>query len=385
MLKNQKHLFSLSDDIHYLNCAYKAPLLKASEAGVIEALKQEYDPIGFTTDTFFDDVDHIKTLFGKLIHCDANQVAIIPSTSYGFASVLNNIPYKQGQHVLTVENEFPSDFYSIQRWCDTYNSEIKIIKPDAGLDHIGENWNAKLIDAINEDTAIVNISSVHWMTGLRFDLEAIGKKCKSVDAKFIVDGTQSVGALPMDIEKYHIDALICASYKWLIGPYSMGLMYISSEFNNGIPLEESWMNRSNAKDFRNLTNYTTSYTSGAGRYNVGETSNFISMPILKAGLEQVLQWTPQGIQTYNKQLIQPLRDYLKKLDVQFENDVYFSNHIIGVKLPDSINIEKLTENLAKYNVYLSVRGTSLRISINVFNTPKDIERLIKVIEITRIS
>jgi len=180
MLKNQKHLFSLSDDIHYLNCAYKAPLLKASEAGVIEALKQEYDPIGFTTDTFFDDVDHIKTLFGKLIHCDANQVAIIPSTSYGFASVLNNIPYKQGQHVLTVENEFPSDFYSIQRWCDTYNSEIKIIKPDAGLDHIGENWNAKLIDAINEDTAIVNISSVHWMTGLRFDLEAIGKKCKSV-------------------------------------------------------------------------------------------------------------------------------------------------------------------------------------------------------------
>jgi len=385
MLKNQKHLFSLSDDIHYLNCAYKAPLLKASEAGVIEALKQEYDPIGFTTDTFFDDVDHIKTLFGKLIHCDANQVAIIPSTSYGFASVLNNIPYKQGQHVLTVENEFPSDFYSIQRWCDTYNSEIKIIKPDAGLDHIGENWNAKLIDAINEDTAIVNISSVHWMTGLRFDLEAIGKKCKSVDAKFIVDGTQSVGALPMDIEKYHIDALICASYKWLIGPYSMGLMYISSEFNNGIPLEESWMNRSNAKDFRNLTNYTTSYTSGAGRYNVGETSNFISMPILKAGLEQVLQWTPQGIQTYNKQLIQPLRDYLKKLGVQFENDVYFSNHIIGVKLPDSINIEKLTENLAKYNVYLSVRGTSLRISINVFNTPKDIERLIKVIEITRIS
>jgi len=189
----------------------------------------------------------------------------------------------------------------------------------------------------------------------------------------------------MDIEKYHIDALICASYKWLIGPYSMGLMYISSEFNNGIPLEESWMNRSNAKDFRNLTNYTTSYTSGAGRYNVGETSNFISMPILKAGLEQVLQWTPQGIQTYNKQLIQPLRDYLKKLGVQFENDVYFSNHIIGVKLPDSINIEKLTENLAKYNVYLSVRGTSLRISINVFNTPKDIERLIKVIEITRIS
>lgn len=383
MLNNQKHLFSLSNDIHYLNCAYKAPLLKASEVGVIKALQREHDPIGFTTESFFDDVDEIKTLFGKLVNCDANQVAIIPSTSYGFASVLNNIPCKEGQHVLTVEHEFPSDFYSIQRWCDTHNSEIKIIKPDAGLDRIGENWNTKVINNITKDTAIVNISSVHWMTGLRFDLEAIGKKCKSVGAKFIVDGTQSVGALPMDIKKYNIDALICASYKWLIGPYSMGLMYISPEFNNGVPLEESWMNRTNAKDFRNLTNYTPNYAPGASRYNVGETSNFISMPILKSGLEQILRWTPEGIQTYNKQLIQPLRDYLEGLGVIFENEAYFSNHIIGVKLPAVINIEKLTQNLIKHNVYLSVRGTSLRISVNVFNTNKDIERLIEVIELTQ--
>ena len=383
MLSNQKKLFNLSDDIHYLNCAYKAPLLKAAEEGVIQVLQLERSPIHFTTDYFFDDAVLVKQLFGKLINCNSNQVAIIPSTSYGFASVLNNIPYKQGQHVLTVENEFPSDYYAIQRWCTTHSAQLKIIKPDVGLSRIGENWNTKLINAINEDTAIVNISSVHWMTGLKFDLEAIGNKCKSVGAKFIVDGTQSVGALPIDVVKFKIDALICASYKWLFGPYSLGLMYISKEFNNGVPLEESWMNRINARDFSQLTNYSTTYGAGAMRYNVGETSNFITMPVLKTGLKQVLSWTPEAIQEYCKNLIHPLKRYLESLGVIFEYDYYFSNHIIGIKLPNTINKSALVNNLTKHRIYISVRSTSLRISVNIFNTPDDIKQLIEAIEDTK--
>ncbi len=383
MLSTQKHLFSLKDTIHYLNCAYKSPLLKTSEDELLKAVQKERNPINFTPNDFFEDTEIVRQLFGTLVNCNAKQVAVIPSTSYGLASVLNNISYTTGQQVITVENEFPSDYYSIKRWCDTHNAELKIIKPNAELKHIGENWNTKLINAINHKTAIVNISSVHWMTGLKFDLEAIGKKCKSVNAKFIVDGTQSVGALPIDIKKYNIDALICASYKWLMGPYAMGLMYISSEFNNGIPLEESWMNRTNARNFKQLTNYTTNYGEGAMRYNVGQTSNFISMPILKSGLEQITRWTPKAIQNYCEDLIVPLRNYLQNLGLVFEHSKYFSNHIVGFTLPSTINIDLLIKQLEAHRVYLSVRSTSLRVSVNVFNTTKDIEKLITVIELTK--
>ncbi len=383
MLSTQKHLFSLKDTIHYLNCAYKSPLLKASEDELLKAVQKERNPINFTPNDFFEDTEIVRQLFGTLVNCNAKQVAVIPSTSYGLASVLNNISYTTGQQVITVENEFPSNYYSIKRWCDTHNAELKIIKPNAKLKHIGENWNTKLINAINHKTAIVNISSVHWMTGLKFDLEAIGKKCKSVNAKFIVDGTQSVGALPIDIKKYNIDALICASYKWLMGPYAMGLMYISSEFNNGIPLEESWMNRTNARNFKQLTNYTTNYGEGAMRYNVGQTSNFISMPILKSGLEQITRWTPKAIQNYCEGLIVPLRNYLQNLGLVFEHSKYFSNHIVGFTLPSTINIDLLIKQLEAHRVYLSVRSTSLRVSVNVFNTTKDIEKLITVIELTK--
>ena len=74
------------------------------------------------------------------------------------------------------------------------------------------------------------MSSIHWMNGTKFKLKEIGERCKKFGAMFIVDGTQSVGALKMDINEYNIDALVCASYKWLFGPYSMGLAYFSDQF-----------------------------------------------------------------------------------------------------------------------------------------------------------
>ncbi len=93
-----------------------------------------------------------------------------------------------------------------------------------------------------------------------------------------LDGTKSVGALSMDVEKYQIDALICAGYKWLPGPYTLGLAYMGPHFHQGIPIKESWMNRSNAEDFFNLTTYDPVYRLGAGRFSMDPSSNFLSCP-----------------------------------------------------------------------------------------------------------
>src|SRR5690606_1217775 len=130
------------------------------------------------------------------------------------SALLNVKPKKKG-NAITIKDEFPSGYFSLQRWCEKNDNELKVIEPNPGLQLAGENWNRKIIEAIDIRTTVVLISSVHWMNGLRFDLKAIGEKCSSVGARFIVDGTQSVGALPMDVEEFKIDALICATYKWL--------------------------------------------------------------------------------------------------------------------------------------------------------------------------
>ena len=114
---------------------------------------------------------------------------------------------------------FESAYFSLKRWCENNQNELVTIDPDPNLTLIGADWNHKIIDAIDENTSIVLISSVHWMNGTKFDLKRIGEKCVEVGAKFIVDGTQSVGALTMDVKDFNIDALICAGYKWLFGYY----------------------------------------------------------------------------------------------------------------------------------------------------------------------
>jgi len=383
MLKNQKQLFNLNENIHYFNCAYKAPLLKASEKAGIEALIRDRNPADIAPADFFNETEEVRVLFGKIVNCLPSEVVIIPSASYGFSSVLNNISCTKGQHAIIVDNDFPSGYFSIKRWCETNKADLKIIKADNNDELIGKIWNNKIIDSINEKTAVVILSSIHWMNGLKFDLENIGEKCKVMGAKFIVDGTQSVGVLPMDVKKFNIDALICPSYKWLFGPYSLGLAYFGTYFNHGKPIEESWLNRTNAVDFDNISNYDPKYKPNAGRYNVGETSNFILMAMLKQALLQVNKWLDSDIQSYSKELIKPLLSYLQNLGVKFESSICFSNHLFSLKLPEEVNSELLKENLIKNNIYLSVRGKSIRVSIHVFNTPEDIEKLIEVIELTK--
>lgn len=381
-MKSQKHLFSLDPEVHYLNCASKSPLLKTAENAAIEALIRGRNPMRISVNDFFDEVEEVRKSFGEIVNCGAKNVALIPSSSYGFSSVLKNtLPKKKGTAIV-LEEEFPSGYFAAKRWCEEHQNELVVVKPDAGLDLLGEHWNSKILEAIDENTSLVLISAIHWMTGLKYDLAAIGAKCEAVGAYFIVDGSQAVGALPIDVEALKIDALISAGYKWLFGSYSLAIAYIGDKFKNGTPLEESWMNRTNARDLSTLTQYEPTYQPRAGRYNVGETSNFILMPILKTGLEQINTWQVSNIQTYAKELIQPLLAYLKSIGSVLESEAYFSNHLFALSLPEQISLDELRVKLGDNKVVISSRGKYLRVSVNVFNDSEDIEQLIRAIQAT---
>ena len=117
---------------------------------------------------------------------------------------------------------------------------------------------------------MVSIGHVHWSDGTLFHLEKIRAKLDKTGGLLVIDGTQSVGALPFSISKIRPDALICAGYKWLMGPYSLGLAYYGPAFDNGMPVEENWINRHNSEDFTGLIGYQDTYREMSLRYEVGE-------------------------------------------------------------------------------------------------------------------
>lgn len=372
----QKHLFQLDSDIHYLNNATKGPLLRSAEEAAIHALQRGRNPAAVTVDHFFDLAAEVKSLYAQLVNCDADQVALIPSVSYGIASILKNVKPKPNGNVITIQDEFPSDVFAAQAWCERHDNELIFVSPSTkDRTEIGSNWNNNILNQINEQTTFVIISSLHWANGIDFKLKEIGEKCHEYKAKLIVDGTQSVGTQPINLKETKISALVSASYKWLLGPYSVGMMYLDESFYDGTPLEETWMNRTNAKNFSGLTEYDPKYTNNAGRYNMGEFSNFILLPIAKAGLEQILKWTPEAIQEYDKKLTAPLFDYLG-----IKDNSSYSNHLFSLPVPASVNKEKLKESFTRNNIVVSHRGESIRVSVNVFNDENNINTLIKAIE-----
>ena len=382
-MQNQKALFSLDPEVHYLNCAYMSPIMKSVEQKGIEGLIRKRNPYHLVPEDFFTEVAEARKLFAEMINCRPSQIALIPSASYGLSAAISNISPDQGTFALTLDQEFPSDFFPLQRWCEKNNKSIKSIRIDAPAGEHGDAWNREILDSINQDAAVLVMSSVHWMNGIRFDIKAIGEKCRANDCLLIVDGTQSFGALPIDVQESKIDALVCASYKCMMGPYSIGLAYLGEAFNEGIPLEESWMNRTNAMNFRDLTDYEEQYTPDAGRYNVGEFSNFILVPMLIEALKQLKAWGPAEVQAYCYELVQPLLAYCEGIGVQLEKEENRSSHILGLQLPESINSDELLKRLKERKIIVSVRGSTIRVSPSVYNGPEDIQALIDTIESCR--
>jgi selenocysteine lyase/cysteine desulfurase len=185
--------------------------------------------------------------------------------------------------------------------------------------------------------------------------------------------------MPFDVQKIQPDALICAGYKWLLGPYSIGLAYYGPAFDNGKPLEENWINRLNSEDFAGLVNYEKRYQEGALRYEVGEHSNFILVPMLLKAIQQIKKWKVEQIQEYCRHISADAIEELREKGFFIEDEMWRGSHLFGMRFPQNIDLAKLKESFTRHKVFVSYRGNAVRISPNVYNTPSDFDRLLKAV------
>ena len=373
-MRCQKTKFILSKKVTYLNCAYMSPMLKKVEKAGVKGIKQKRKPYHITPIDFFKTSDLVKKRFSSIIDCkNHNRIAIIPSASYGLANVVNNISIKEKDEIILLDEQFPSNVYPWLNLKERSKAKLVFIKrPDTLIDS-GKKWNEEILASITNKTKVVAIGNIHWACGTLVDLIAIRKKTAEVGALLIIDGTQSIGALPLSIEKIQPDALICAGYKWLMGPYSIGVAYYGNYFDKGIPIEDNWINRMGSENFSGLINYSDKYGELASRYNVGEQSNFILLPMLLAGLNQIESWGVKNIQDYCKNLISEEIKKVNQKKYWIEKENYRANHLFGIKQLD--NKVNLIEKLKSKKISVSIRGDKIRVSPHVYNDKREIKKL----------
>ncbi len=377
MLRSQREKFSLQRKHAYINCAYMSPLMKKVENAGIKGIKKKRTPFKVTQYDFFHDLENLRLLYSKLIdNKESSRIATIPSVSYGMANVAKNVDIADHQHIVLIGEQFPSNVYP---WKSIVNSEkqLRFVTAPPVSDGRGKQWNDDILNAIDENTKLVSLANIHWADGTLFDLMAIRKRTQAVGALLVIDGTQSVGALPISINELQPDALICASYKCLMGPYSFGLAYYGEAFDNGTPIEENWINRLNSDDFAGLVNYEDQYSSGSLRYGVGEQSNFILVPMQIAATKQLLKWNPANVQEYCESLVDPILPEITSLGCWIEDKQYRASNLFGIYLPEKADLEKVKKVFKKNRVHVSFRGKAIRISPQVYNDAWDMKKLTK--------
>lgn len=354
-----------------------APQLKSVTSIGMEQLHQKSRPNQITEADFFKNKEILRERFAQLIHCeDSQRIAIIPSASFGICTAMHNIPFESGDEIIVLEEQFPSNIYS---WKQLESRGVIVTSIAAPQIHPGrgKDWNDRILNAINPKTKCVAIPHCHWADGTKFDLKSIREITRKVGAYLIIDGTQSVGALPFSVKDLQPDALICAGYKWLLGPYSIGVAYFGERFDHGTPLDNNWMNHEGAENFSNLVNYNHTLKPKAVRYDIGESSNFILVPMLSEAIMQLLAWTPAAIQNYAKDISEESCNTLKNAGYFIEEPTYRGHHLFGIYLAPHHRIADIKARLSKATIFVSYRGNAIRISPNVYNTKEDMDRLLK--------
>lgn len=364
----QRHLFRIPDDVCYLNCSYMSPQLDAVCRAGHEAVDLKAEPWRVASEHWFDRVEDVRERFAQIIGATANDVALIPSASYGISTAARNCPVASGQTIVLIADQFPSCVYSWRRKVEESGGEIVTVPRPS--DH---DWTAAILAQIDSRCAVVTLPAFHWTDGGRIDLVEVGRATRAVGAKLVLDLSQSVGAAPFDIAEVDPDWITAPTYKWLLGPYSAGFLYVAARNHAGVPLEENWILRQGSDDFNRLVDYQDAYREGARRYDVGERSNFVLIPMVRAGLDQLLEWGVDRIastlRTRNAQILKIAEEAgFRALPAEHR-----APHILGLSREGGLP-EGIVDHFREQSVYLGIRGGSLRVAPHLHVSDDDLDR-----------
>ncbi|HVV04313.1 MAG TPA: aminotransferase class V-fold PLP-dependent enzyme [Puia sp.] len=372
VIPNQKKLFSIPEGVTYMNCANMAPFLRTVEEAGIRAIEQRRHPWTIQADQWFEPAEELRGLFARLIGADRDDVALIPSASYGLAIAQRNMNLRPGQTIVMLDQQYPSNVYAWQELAITSGAVIDTVKRAEG-----ESWADAILRTVDHRTGLVAIPNCHWTDGSFVDLELVSRKVREVGAKLVIDASQSLGAYPLDVRKIQPDFVVAVGYKWLLGPYNLGYLYAAPAYQaDGSPIEWSWMVKAGSDDFTRLVDYTEAYKPGARRFDAGEFASFIHIPMAKAALEQILAWGVENIQESLSVLTGAIVERAREVGLETSGESV--GHMVGIRV-GAERIAALQKKLAENKIYISFRGSNMRIAPHLYNDMGDVERLLEAI------
>ncbi|MFQ6101558.1 MAG: aminotransferase class V-fold PLP-dependent enzyme [Anaerolineae bacterium] len=361
--------FPVTKHCTYLNHAAVAPLPNPVRAamskfiadrGVIFGRKRRYEHVS----------DDLRGVLAWLINGTPEEIAFVQNTSEGLNVIANALPLEPGDNVIFCDMEFPSNVYP---WMNLQRRGIKT----RCAPHDGGGLTVEVLERrADEHTRVVAVSSVEFLTGFKSDLQALGAWCREQGAYFVVDGIQSLGAAPLDVQACQVDFLSCGGPKWLMGPAGQGFIYCRQELlDELVPPFVGCLSVTGWEDWRD---YNLTFLPDASRFELG-TPNIVGQIGLLAAVRFLMEIGIPAIERWTLHLTNLLIEDLQRRGYEVVSNLEPKRRsaIVSFGLPG--DVDEAIQKLADAKVVVSKREQYIRVSPHCYNTEEEITRVGEVL------
>jgi len=365
------------EGVTYLNLAGNSPIPKVAIKALQTAVEWKKFPQRIPDAAFFDVPNRVRAAIAKLIGGKPEEIALTTGASTGMSAVAYGLDWKSGDEVLTASSEFPLQYATWKPMEERDGIKVTAVKP-SGAFHSADDF----IAALTPRTRLVSVSHVRFDNAAMIDAAKLAAACHAQGTLLLLDVSQSCGAVPMDVTQMDADFLVCAGYKWLLGPFGTGFFWAKHEHIAKMrPGPFYWMAAEGANHFADLATAPPRPANAAKRWDAAETANYYNLAALEGGLELVLRAGAETVAEHNHRLIEQLFERLPKDRCVVASPLQRARRgpYGCFQARTAEKTRELYEKLSAENVITSLRENKIRVSPYLYNTEQDLDRLVRVI------
>ena len=365
-----KSHFDLGDSV-YLNGANQGPFPRVAIAAIDEALAWKRDPSSINDEIYFTLPDRVRRAAARFFGCEPQELAVTTGASTGIGVLASGFDWKAGDRVIIPAGEFPANYlpwYALR----SRGVEVTVLPVNGGLSR------DQIEAAMTNATRLVAVGYVNFATGYRADIDAIGALCDERGVAFLVDASQGLAAVPLDVGRCKATVVTAAGYKWMCSPYGTGLFYVHRDWVERLPVPVvNWSAVRGAEDFNKLTDLEVDYRPGAARWDAPETASFLNCMPMAASLEFLGEIGIDRIYAHALGLLDRL---IAGLPAGFRSDSSLEpanrSTILRLIADDPERTRRAYQRCLEAGISVSMRESGIRVSPGVWNETDDVDRLL---------
>lgn len=362
--------FPVRRQLAYFNHAALAPLPRRVFEAISGFAENARDRGAADWRRWYAGIESTRQAAARFIGARPEEIAFLPSTSWGLNLVAQAFPWKEGDNVVGDDMEFPSNVYP---WMllGSRGVELRMARNREGRVGVAE------IEAqIDARTRIVAVSWVAFHNGWVYPLEEIGALCRERGILLVVDAIQGLGALPMDVGRVPVDVLVADSHKWLLGPEACATFYVAESARERIPAPfPGWWN---VRRHESYLDYRLDFHPGGRRYEAGSlpTAQVFGLAAAIALLEEM---GPGNVRSRILATVESLRGGLAERGWRIASPEPLRSGILAAVPPDG-DPYRAAKRLEAEGIIASPREGAVRFSPHAGNDASEVARILATLD-----